>query len=113
MFFCSFFLLSIIVHVLIQISFRSQGEGNVFTWGTGSAGELGHGEDTDSLPAPKIVESLWHTTVHDIAIGGTQSGIVTKEGELFLWGTASGRTFSIPTQINIQVVILIFPFVCI
>uniref|UniRef100_H3B372 HECT-type E3 ubiquitin transferase n=1 Tax=Latimeria chalumnae TaxID=7897 RepID=H3B372_LATCH len=63
--------------------------GDVFSWGCGDGGRLGHG-DTISLEEPKIISALSgkqggkHVT--HIACGSTYSAAITDEGELYTWG---------------------------
>ncbi len=63
----------------------------VFSWGLGSSGQLGHGDaPTIPSPQPKQINSLRDrhrdppATVH---AGGNTSGIVTARKELLLWGS--------------------------
>jgi alpha-tubulin suppressor-like RCC1 family protein len=58
-------------------------DGDVFTWGWGRFGELGHG-NTDQQLVPKRVEGL--TNVTDIASGGRHSLAVGGGGAVYTWG---------------------------
>jgi alpha-tubulin suppressor-like RCC1 family protein len=58
-------------------------DGDVFTWGWGYCGQLGHG-NTDRQLVPKRVEGL--TKVTDIAAGGCHSLAVGEEGVVYTWG---------------------------
>ncbi|XP_054256531.1 E3 ubiquitin-protein ligase HERC2 isoform X4 [Indicator indicator] len=63
--------------------------GEVFSWGCGDGGRLGHG-DTVPLEEPKMISALsgkqaGKHVVH-IACGSTYSAAVTAEGELYTWG---------------------------
>jgi alpha-tubulin suppressor-like RCC1 family protein len=58
-------------------------DGDVFTWGDGGSGRLGHG-NTDSQLVPKQVESL--SNVMDIAAGWSHSLAVGEGGVVFKWG---------------------------
>ncbi|XP_041055229.1 E3 ubiquitin-protein ligase HERC2 isoform X4 [Carcharodon carcharias] len=63
--------------------------GEVFSWGCGDGGRLGHG-DTVSLEEPKMVAALsgkqvGKHVVH-VACGSTYSAAITSEGELYTWG---------------------------
>jgi alpha-tubulin suppressor-like RCC1 family protein len=58
-------------------------DGDVFTWGSGGFGRLGHG-NTDDQNVPKRVESL--TNVTDIAAGVFHSLAVGEEGVVYTWG---------------------------
>jgi alpha-tubulin suppressor-like RCC1 family protein len=58
-------------------------DGDVFTWGWGSLGRLGHG-NTDHQLVPKQVEGL--TNVTDIAAGMSHSVAVGEGGAVYTWG---------------------------
>jgi alpha-tubulin suppressor-like RCC1 family protein len=58
-------------------------DGDVFTWGSGSVGKLGHGNTDDQL-VPKRVEDLANVT--DIAAGGHHSMAVGEGGTVYTWG---------------------------
>jgi alpha-tubulin suppressor-like RCC1 family protein len=61
-------------------------DGDVFTWGWGSHGQLGHGNTGDQL-VPKRVEGL--TNVTDIAAGDYHGTAVGEGGAVYTWGTTS------------------------
>jgi alpha-tubulin suppressor-like RCC1 family protein len=58
-------------------------EGDVFTWGDGSRGQLGHG-NMDSQRVPKRVEGL--TNVTDIAAGEAHILALVEVGPVYTWG---------------------------
>jgi alpha-tubulin suppressor-like RCC1 family protein len=58
-------------------------DGDVFTWGSGYLGQLGHG-NTDRQLVPKRVEGL--TNVTDIAAGNSHSLAMVEAGSLHSWG---------------------------
>lgn len=60
-------------------------EGEVYSWGEGEDGKLGHG---NKLPCdrPRIIESLRGKDVVDVACGGAHSAAITASGELYTWG---------------------------
>jgi len=57
-------------------------KGEVFTWGYGNDGQLGHKEKTN-LNQPKKV--AFEGKVSKIVCGGGHTGLIT-EGKLFLFG---------------------------
>ena len=59
--------------------------GEVFCWGEGSRGKLGHKVDMD-VSSPTIVESLDGFLVKSVACGEYQTCALTDSGELFVWG---------------------------
>jgi len=92
-----------------NVALKSAGE--VFTWGEGGRGQLGHADinldfmdaddyiDADSedgvdlgCDAPRLIvsEALYGSTAVQVAAGGTHTAIVTREGELWTFGTGDG-----------------------
>ncbi|ETP41294.1 hypothetical protein F442_11516 [Phytophthora nicotianae P10297] len=78
-------------------------EGEVFTWGFGSSGALGHGA-RDNCLIPKLVEGPWtnpnmdfdgETLTHDISVvvsvkcGSYHTLAATNDGVLYGWGDAA------------------------
>jgi hypothetical protein len=58
-------------------------DGDVFTWGSGYLGQLGHGNHGQQR-VPKQVEGL--TNVKDIAAGNSHSLAVVDAGSVYTWG---------------------------
>ncbi|XP_002985532.2 probable E3 ubiquitin-protein ligase HERC4 [Selaginella moellendorffii] len=61
------------------------GSGDVYSFGQGTFGALGHGT-TESCSSPVIVDSLWGLGIVQIACGDNHSCALTVEGQLFSWG---------------------------
>ncbi|KAH6769425.1 Regulator of chromosome condensation family with FYVE zinc finger domain-containing protein [Perilla frutescens var. frutescens] len=61
------------------------GQGQVFTWGQESGGELGHGVKAD-VTQPRLLESLSSVSVGYVACGEFHTCAVTIDGELYTWG---------------------------
>jgi RCC1 and BTB domain-containing protein len=61
--------------------------GEVFTWGEGKFGRLGHGKENNQAE-PQLVEDdkIKNTRIVQIACGGFHTAAITDEGELFTWG---------------------------
>ncbi|XP_054264498.1 uncharacterized protein LOC128987591 [Macrosteles quadrilineatus] len=59
--------------------------GQVFSVGEGSRGQLGHGE-LEAEEEPRLVEGLAGLTVVAVACGGWHSCAVTADGDLYTWG---------------------------
>jgi alpha-tubulin suppressor-like RCC1 family protein len=59
--------------------------GNVYTWGWGEHGQLGHGEPVSELQ-PRLVAALVGQHVTQMSCGGFHSACVTVRGELYTWG---------------------------
>ncbi|KAL6845454.1 hypothetical protein ACP4OV_024949 [Aristida adscensionis] len=62
--------------------------GEVFTWGRGTHGQLGHG-NVDNIPRPKFVEFLENHKVTCVSAGWNHSGFATDSGQLFMCGDGS------------------------
>lgn len=79
-------------------------QGEVFCWGEGNGGKLGHKVNLD-VTYPKVVESLSDICVQTIACGSTQTCVVTHSGELYTWGNngvceGGNRSYWIPHKIS-------------
>nr|CAD7453260.1 unnamed protein product [Timema tahoe] len=61
------------------------GDGEVYTWGSGDGGRLGHG-DNNSREEPTLVQALAGKHVVRVACGSTYSAAITVSGELYTWG---------------------------
>ncbi|CAH0559020.1 unnamed protein product [Brassicogethes aeneus] len=87
-------LLESIQHVFVKkIAVNSGGkhclglssDNDVYSWGEGDDGKLGHGNRT-SYEIPKLVESLQGYEIVDVACGGAHSAAITSSGQLYTWG---------------------------
>ncbi|KAF7833569.1 ultraviolet-B receptor UVR8 [Senna tora] len=72
---------------LHTVALTSSGE--VFTWGYGGFGALGHSVYHREL-SPRLVKGSWEGTVQHIATSGTHTAAVTGLGELYMWGREEG-----------------------
>lgn len=57
----------------------------VYSWGLGEGGRLGHGDNT-SQDYPQKIQTLSDKTVWGIFCGATYSAALTVTGELYTWG---------------------------
>ena len=60
-------------------------DGDVWTWGFGVSGRLGHG-DTAQVDAPKKVAALDGVEIVNVEMGGGASFAVDADGDLWGWG---------------------------
>lgn len=60
-------------------------QGQVFSWGDGSGGKLGHGLEAD-ISNPKLIDALGGLNVVSIGCGEYHTCAVTLTGDLYTWG---------------------------
>ena len=60
--------------------------GDVYSWGTGWCGCLGHGKQSQSFAAPTLVKALCDVHNIQVACGAKHSMTVTTTGYLYAWG---------------------------
>lgn len=60
----------------------------VYTWGQGSMGQLGHQETQKSM-TPKIVSALSDRNIYarNISCGLFHNAILTVDGDVYTWGS--------------------------
>jgi len=63
--------------------------GNVYSWGQGEGGLLGHG-DTKSQNSPKIIECLRNVLIDSVCCGGLHTLALSKNGLVYSWGRGEG-----------------------
>lgn len=87
-------LLESIQHVFIKkVAVNSGGkhclalstDNDVYSWGEGDDGKLGHGNRT-GYERPKLIEALHGLEINDIACGGAHSAAITASGQVYTWG---------------------------
>ncbi|CAG8688915.1 16472_t:CDS:2, partial [Funneliformis mosseae] len=61
-------------------------DGEVYSWGSGRFGQLGHGELTDSLEKPMVIEFFQGLRVKKISCGGWHSAVITDSDDLYTFG---------------------------
>lgn len=60
-------------------------QGQIFSWGEGSGGRLGHGMEAD-VSYPKLVDALNGSNVRFVACGEFHTCAATISGDLYTWG---------------------------
>jgi alpha-tubulin suppressor-like RCC1 family protein len=65
--------------------------GNVYTWGSGLYGQLGHGDSEDAL-IPKLLSALVGTHFTSVACGSFHTVAVNDLGNIYLWGRAMKKS---------------------
>ncbi|XP_030644118.1 probable E3 ubiquitin-protein ligase HERC3 [Chanos chanos] len=61
-------------------------DGQLFTWGQNSSGQLGLGKDEPSTQSPKLLSSLSGIPLVQISAGGDHSFALSLSGAVFGWG---------------------------
>ncbi|XP_043846145.1 RCC1 domain-containing protein 1 isoform X2 [Dromiciops gliroides] len=73
------------------------GMGQVYTWGTGRLGQLGHGGLEAELE-PRQVEALQGLAMGQVAAGGWHSLCVSEAGDLYVWGWNESGQLALPSR---------------
>ncbi|KAJ8393155.1 hypothetical protein AAFF_G00068380 [Aldrovandia affinis] len=71
--------------------------GTVFTWGSSSHGQLGHGELCREVE-PRPVEALWGVAMRGVAAGGWHSVCISGGGDLYTWGWNESGQLGLPSR---------------
>ncbi|KAM9377877.1 RCC1 domain-containing protein 1 isoform 3-T3 [Pholidichthys leucotaenia] len=76
--------------------------GDVYTWGLGSHGQLGHG-GLASEEKPRVVEALCGMPMSSVASGGWHSACIsdiflTEGGDLYVWGWNESGQLGLPSR---------------
>ena len=60
-------------------------KGEIWSFGSGGRGRLGHGGDDDEA-VPRLIEALSGVVVKQVAAGYDHSMVLMREGGVFTWG---------------------------
>lgn len=71
-----------------EMSYGLTSEGNLYSWGQGQGGELGHG-DMKTYTIPKMISTFGNVKIVAIAAGFSHSVAVSDSGRLYSWGWGS------------------------
>ncbi|XP_065703409.1 RCC1 domain-containing protein 1 isoform X1 [Patagioenas fasciata] len=71
--------------------------GEIFTWGGGRHGQLGHGT-LESEPQPRLLEALAGVAMQAVAAGGWHSASVSEAGDLYVWGWNESGQLALPSK---------------
>ncbi|KNC55771.1 uncharacterized protein AMSG_11202 [Thecamonas trahens ATCC 50062] len=64
---------------------RREDASDLYTWGDGASGRLGHGDEECRL-VPQVVEALLGTDVRTFATAAAHMGAISPAGRLYMWG---------------------------
>ncbi|XP_048828381.1 RCC1 domain-containing protein 1-like [Brienomyrus brachyistius] len=71
--------------------------GGVFTWGSGSHGQLGHGELVGETE-PRVLEALWGVAMAGVAAGNWHSVCISSGGDVYTWGWNESGQLGMPAR---------------
>ncbi|XP_036698968.1 RCC1 domain-containing protein 1 isoform X2 [Balaenoptera musculus] len=71
--------------------------GQVFSWGGGRHGQLGHGT-LEAEPEPRLLQALQGLTMAEVAAGGWHSLCVSEAGDIYIWGWNESGQLALPTK---------------
>lgn len=71
--------------------------GQVFSWGAGRHGQLGHGT-LEPAPEPRPLEALQGLRMAAVAAGGWHSVCVSEAGDLYVWGWNEAGQLGLPAR---------------
>ncbi|KAM6201637.1 RCC1 domain-containing protein 1 [Rhynchocyon petersi] len=71
--------------------------GQVFSWGSGRHGQLGHGTLEAELE-PRPLEALQGLPMAEVAAGGWHSVCVSETGDIYVWGWNESGQLALPTR---------------
>ncbi|GBN88809.1 RCC1 domain-containing protein 1 [Araneus ventricosus] len=77
-------------HVLLLSDF-----GTVFSYGSGSRGQLGHGS-IENQETPVLIEALDGLKIQSISAGGWHSAAISDSGDLYMWGWNESGQLGLP-----------------
>ena len=71
----------------------------MLTWGAGSYGNLGHGDNTDQ-PKPKLVDALVGKRCSSVACGSKHTLALSNSGDVYAWGYGGGGRLAFPSGVS-------------
>ncbi len=86
--------------------------GDLYTWGEGRGGKLGHGHQADVMQPTRVV-GLWGRRVTSVRCSESATAVVTDTQELYTWGDGAAGTLGyaairqhIPRQVPLPAPVL-------
>lgn len=81
-------------------------DGQFFTWGQNSYGQLGLGKECPSQASPQRVKSLDGIPLAQVAAGGAHSFALSLSGAVFGWGKNSSGQLGLSDERGIKIMLL-------
>ncbi|GIY20411.1 RCC1 domain-containing protein 1 [Caerostris darwini] len=69
--------------------------GTVFSYGSGSKGQLGHGS-IENHKTPELIEALEGLQIKSVSAGGWHSAAISDSGDLYMWGWNESGQLGMP-----------------
>ena len=106
-------------HIIALVKKKLGDGGNVYTWGTGNKGQLGHG-NLESQKLPTMIGVL--STLNIVSVSASESHsaclsgmdniilgywysnidkVIVAAGEVFIWGSNEDRVLGVPVDLDI------------
>ena len=79
--------------IMIVSRLEKDDKTHVYSWGSGTQGQLGLGTEQQSLSLPQEVTSLLGEGVNSISSFGDVSGCLTSQGIVYTWGRTKVTAF--------------------
>ena len=83
--------------------------GQVYSWGNGQGGRLGHG-DAIGQNVPELIQFFRGQKIVDIVCGDQHSGCINEHGQAYIWGVGLNGRLGIGGDINVELPIQISEF---
>jgi hypothetical protein len=98
---------------LYQVEMEKQkqlpvGGGDVYTFGEGTEGQLGHGDLNNHLQ-PRLVQALVGQRMIQVSAGDQHCVGVTEHGEILSWGTGRSGQLGMGYKRNLSIPLLVQP----
>ncbi|EGC34029.1 hypothetical protein DICPUDRAFT_153832 [Dictyostelium purpureum] len=74
--------------------------GEVFSWGRGENGQLGHGTFTSQQMTPKQIQAFQNKTIKVISAGGYHSIAIDTNGSMFAWGRGDYGVLGVSSSLD-------------
>lgn len=84
-----------------ESSLALSADGDVYSWGRGALGQLGHGT-SDSELKPRLIAALKRSPVRAITAGNKRALALARDGSVFSWGDGAGGQLGHGDETHLQ-----------